>query len=197
MSDGLENNTIYLLAQGWRGWWLEGDSAAIASIRSRFRRELAGGALTVGEARVTAENIAPLLGELRVPAEFDVLSLDIDRNTYWVWAAMNDYRPRVAVIEYNATFPAGVDWKVEYRPQAMWNGTSYFGASLTALELLGRKMGYALVGCSFSGVNAFFVREELCGDLFARPFTAENHYEPPRFGLIARASHPACFNDIE
>jgi hypothetical protein len=58
-------------------------------------------------------------------------------------------------------------------------------------------MGYALVGCNFTGVNAFFVREDLCGDRFAQPFTAENHYEPTRYGLAFRSAHPPGFADSE
>src|SRR6266446_4066509 len=179
VGNGLENNTTWLLAQGWRGWWLDGDTAATSSIRSTFQKEIGGGILTIGQALVTTENIEALLGELQVPQDFDVPSLDVDRNTYWLWAAMHNYRPRIAVIEHNSSFPPGVDWKVEYRPETRWNGTSYFGASLTALEMLGRKMGYAQVGYNFIGVNAIFVREELCGAHCAEPFTAENHYEPP------------------
>jgi len=195
VGNGLENNTTFLLTQNWRGWWIEADAAAVSSIQSTFRQEIATGALSVRQAIVTAENIDALLTESGVPTEFDLLSLDVDRNTYWVWAAMARYRPRIVVIEYNAAFPPGVDWKVEYRPEAQWKGTSYFAASLKALELLGREMGYALVGCNFTGVNAFFVREDLCADHFAQPFTAENHYEPARYYLSPRLAHPPGFRD--
>ena len=123
------------------------------------------------------------------------LSLDIDRNTYWVWEALTSIRPRVVVIEYNALYPPPVDWIVEYRAERAWKGTSYFGASLCAYERLGREKRYALVGCSLNGVNAFFVREELCGDLFDAPFTAARHYEPVRYFLIRRNGFPRAMND--
>ncbi len=58
-----------------------------------------------------------------------------------------------------------------------------FGASLKAYEQLGGKLGYKLVGCDFHGNNAFFVRDDLAGEHFAAPFTAENHYEPTRMSL--------------
>ncbi len=41
------------------------------------------------------------------------------------------------------------------------------GASLKALERLGRTKGYCLVGCNYTGVTAFFVREDLAADRFA------------------------------
>lgn len=65
----------------------------------------------------------------------------------------------------------------------MWDGTINYSASLKSYELLGQELGYSLVGCDFSGANAFFVRDNILGDHFAAPFTAENHYEPDRMGL--------------
>ena len=56
-------------------------------------------------------------------------------------------------------------------------------------------MGYALVGCDIAGVNAFFVRRDLCGDRFCAPYTAENHYEPMRYYLHARVGHPRALHD--
>ncbi len=188
VGDGLENNTTFLLAQGWHGWWLEANQRAVQKIKRTFHSEIAAGALKVLCDAVSSENASALLTKLGVPKEFDVLSLDIDRNTYWVWRALRDYKPRIVVTEYNAIFPPDVDWKVEYNPAKRWNGSSYFGASLKAYEILGAELGYALVGCDFTGLNAFFVRRDLCGDKFAAPFTAENHYEPARymFGLAMR-----------
>ena len=73
-----------------------------------------------------------------------------------------------------------------------WNGSNYFGASLEALVKLGQEKGYRLVGCSFSGANAFFVRNEFAGDHFLDPATAEEHYEPPRyfFGRLTAGHRP-------
>jgi hypothetical protein len=93
------------------------------------------------------------------------------------------------VIEYNASWPPHIRKTVAQAPRG-WDGTNYYGASLGALEALGREKGYCLVGCSLSGVNAFFVREDLVGDGFCPPFTAENHYEPPRYYMNSPIGHP-------
>jgi hypothetical protein len=84
-------------------------------------------------------------------------------------------------------------WIHPYEPDQVWDGTQDQGASLKAYDLLGRKFGYSLVGCDLMGVNAFFVRDDLVGDRFAAPFTAENHYEPPRYYLWHRLGHPTKF----
>ena len=114
----------------------------------------------------------------------DLLSIDVDRNTYYIWRALRERRPRVVVVEYNATFPPSDEWVVAYDPAKGWNSSSYFGASLKSYELLGRELGYTLVGCGLAGTNAFFVRSDLVTDRFEPPFTAEHHYEPPQ--VLAR-----------
>lgn len=119
-----------------------------------------------------------------MPKSFDLLSIDIDRNDYYVWIAIRSFSPHVVAIEYNATSPPGVDWAVDYVPDTQWDGTSHYGASLSALERLGREKGYVLVGCNLLGSTAFFVRQELVGTKFAGPFTTENHYQPPRYYLV-------------
>ena len=189
--DGSENNTVLLLMSGWSGLWIEGAEWHARSAAKSFDGQIREKRLTVKHAFVTAENIEGLLRSAHVPKSFDLLSIDIDRNDYWVWKAIQAYSPRVVVIEYNAIFPPGMLWVVNYDPSAWWDGTSHFGASLTALEALGREKGYALVGCNLLGSNAFFVRRDIAGDRFAAPFTAANHYQPPRYQMLwYKAGHP-------
>jgi hypothetical protein len=195
VGNGLENNTTFLLTQNWRGAWIEGNSKAIGEIQSHFRKPLQSGQLKLLNSFITAENIETLFQQLDIPKEFDLLSLDIDRNTYHVWKALSRHQPRVIAVEYNATFPADVNWVAEYNSERLWNNSMYFGASLKAFEQLAAGFGYALVGCDLSGTNAFFVRNTERLDLFAEPFIAENHYEPPRYWSGRREGHARCFDD--
>ena len=55
--------------------------------------------------RITAENIQDLFQKYHVPKKFDLLSIDIDYNDYWVWKSIVDYFPRVVIIEYNSSIP--------------------------------------------------------------------------------------------
>jgi len=194
IGDGSENNTASLLSAGWSGWWIDGDMDCIRSIESHLRQmpETAR-RLKVRQAFVSPENISGLLSEMGVPANIDLLSLDIDLNTYHLWEALGHLRPRVAVIEYNAAFPPDLAWVHPYVEGGIWDYTQEFGASLKAYELLGRKFGYSLVGCDITGINAFFVRDDLVGNYFEGPYTAENHYEPPRYSLTLRHGHRSVF----
>lgn len=201
---GVECNTALLLMAGWSGLWLDGSDKYVEAAKGHQAVAVGQGRLTVQKAFVTAANIDELLGPwaggtAEKPASVDLLSIDIDGNDYWIWAAINAVRPRVVIIEYNAAYPPPVPFVAEYKADRVWDGGNYHSASLTSLEALGRAKGYALVGCNLSGANAFFVREdELAGpdgkSRFAAPYTAANHYEPPRYDLSGLPSgHPPRF----
>jgi hypothetical protein len=192
VGNGLENNTMALLLAGWSGLWIEASPASARAIREGFAPAIAAGRLTLVESFVTAENIEGLLRGAGVPADLDLLSIDIDGNDYWVWKALGAFRPRAVVIEYNASLGPTARLARPYDPAFVWDGTSAFGASLAALAALGEAKGYALVGCDAAGVNAFFVRQDLVGDRFVAPFTAARHYQPPRYGPTG-AGHPPRF----
>jgi hypothetical protein len=182
---GIECNTVKLLIEGWKGLWIDGSAAHVAQIRNSLTDFLADGRLRVVESFVTAENINSLIEQGGFNGEIDLLSVDIDMNDYWVWKAIEIVKPRVVVIEYNGALRPPMSVVVPYDATRIWNGSNYFGASLEALTRLGREKGYRLVGCSFSGANAFFVHEAHAGDLFLDPATAEELYEPPRYFFLA------------
>lgn len=157
---GTEGVCVFLAdVLGWRGTFLEAEPVLHTLLARKYalRPEV-----RTHRATVTPQNVEALFAELDVPAEPDVLAIDIDGADYWVWRALSAYRPRVVVVEYNAglggeracTVPEDVTG---------WAGTDYFGASLPALERLGAAKGYVLVHTELAGVNAFFVREDLAG----------------------------------
>ena len=192
VGDGIQNNTAFLLSLGWKGYWIDADDSFLRVVEENsFPKEVLSPLVSF----VDRENITALFDTLSVPKSFDLLSLDIDQNTYHAWEALKAYKPRVVVVEYNAMIPASIDWKVQYGANRVWDGTQNFGASLKAMENLGRKLGYSLVGCDFNGVNAFFVREDLALGKFAEPFTAENHFESPRYEYVHQRGHAPAMMD--
>jgi hypothetical protein len=194
VGNGSENNSTALLAAGWSGWWIEGNEKSCQSISKRLTEMPALAArLKLRQVYVQPDNIAQLLADLGVPTEVDLFSLDIDLNTYHIWAALDQFRPRVVVVEYNAGMPPNLAWIHPFERDGVWDGSQDQGASLKAYELLGKKRGYSLVGCDITGINAFFVRDDLVAGHFAEPFAAENHYEPARHFLTYRFGHPSKF----
>jgi len=183
--DGVENNSLFLLVQGWRGLWLEGSARRVAAAKKALAEPIREGRLKVVQHFVTAANIDTAIQRNTPSKDIDLLSIDLDGNDYYVLDAIRSVHPRVIVAEYNAKYPSDVAWVMEYNEAHRWDGTDYFGASLKALAMLLARRGYALVGCNLLGCNAFFVRQDLALDPpFCSPFTAENHYEPPRYYLL-------------
>jgi len=190
-----EQNTGYLLLQGWKAFWLEGSTESCNAIRESAKEYIGSGRLVLGNEFITRENIAPLFNKYSIPHEVDLLSIDLDRNTSHVWPALKEWEPRVVVIEYNASFSPNDSWEIPYAANRVWNRTAYCNASLLRLEEIGKELGYCLVGCDLTGTNAFFVREDLAGDKFCKPYTAANHYELPRYLLSGLGGHPPALSD--
>ena len=153
--DGVHlSNTAHLrLDHGWRGLLLEGSDRADGEL---VKREY-----------VHAGNIEALFRKYDVPREFDLLSIDIDGNDYWVWKAIESYAPRVVVLEYNVFFLGEMAKTIAYDETHVWDKEGfhlYHGASLAAYEKLGRRKGYALVHTEPYCPNAIFLRRDLLPD---------------------------------
>jgi hypothetical protein len=192
---GQENCTRFPLECGWTGIWWEGSPKRAEAIRHGYASELVAGRLKLIDSFATPENAVEALNDAGCSEAFDLLSIDVDMHTSHIWKAVCGpwgFRPRVCVIEYNANVPPSIAWEVAYDAEARWRGDNLFGASLLALEKLGRELGYALVGCELTGINAYFVNEtEVHEKVFDFPYTAEHHYEPPRLQwLTCSRGHP-------
>jgi len=214
VENGLECNTRYLLEKkGWKGlmmdyseekqinlkYFLErawykrklGFSEKIRKVKGSLKKitEYPKSAiqLEIKNEKVTAENIQGLFQKYNVPKNFDLLSIDIDYNDYWVWKSIVDYHPRVVVIEYNSSLLPTESRVVPYDPDARWDGTNYFGSSLLALYNLGLKKGYTLVGCDSKGINTFFVKNELVKGMKIK--NLQDLYRPPKYGKIVNGRH--------
>jgi hypothetical protein len=197
-ANGIDSsNTLYLLYRGFAGLWIECSESHVRFIQECFQRVLATGQLQVVQSFVTAENINELLLQAVEHSDVALMSIDVDGNDFWIWKAIESITPAVVVIEYNAKFPPPLALVQEYRPDFAWTGTDYFGASLEALARLGRQKGYQLVCCNITGVNAFFVREDLLGEQFPYCLSALDLYHPFRmdliFGYFAHTGHIADF----
>jgi len=198
VENGLENNTLKLLLEGWSGLWIEGSESFVSQINAKFQDVVSNGRLRVKAAFITRENINSLIGE-HYAGEIDLLSIDIDGNDIHIFDAIDVIRPRVIIIEYSGKFPPPMNVAQLYNPEHRWKGTDYGGSSLVAINNVAGRKGYSLVGCGIVGVNAFFVRNDLLGDRFQAPFTAENHYQPARYFLWQTyvSGHPPDWGPYE
>ncbi len=143
---------------GWAGLFIEADAPMYQRLDAKYA---ANPRVTTTQATVTVDRVEELFRARGVPAEPDVLTIDIDGNDYWVWRAIDNYRPRLVIIEYNGNLPPESRWVRALDEARGWDRSGWFSASLRALEELSRRKGYTLVHTDLSGVNAFFVRDDL------------------------------------
>lgn len=146
-----ESNTLSLIQdEEWDGVWI--DLKPLEVPDDNLKR------FPINRHWVRRSNINPLLAHYDVPWDFDLFSLDIDGNDYWVWKEML-YQPRIVVIEYNPHLLIDESKTITYWDSFNWRGDRYYGASLKALNKLAVEKGYTLVGAYCH--NAFFIRNDI------------------------------------
>jgi len=178
--DGKQNCTILLLRQGWRGLWVECDASNLDSIRSAWPEDIAKGRLKLVGDFITRENLNSVIASGDFDDGIDLLVMDIDGNDYHMLNVMTA-RPRVICVEYYGREAPPSRWVMPYEVEPAMTWARPTGASLQSYEELLTAKGYSLVGTNIAGMNAFFVRSDLVEGKFEAPFTAYNHFNPPRY----------------
>jgi len=166
VENGTECNTTNLLKNfNWKGIQIEGSKKLYNDAKIQLKKilEKKKNNLKLLNIFVTKKNINQILKK-NCGKEIDLLSVDVDGNDFWIWKAINCVKPRLVIIEYNSFFGSNISATIKYNSKFIWNhrnNKSYYGASLKALEKLGKQKKYILVGVDKNGVNAFFVRNDL------------------------------------
>ena len=144
VENGIECNTTNLLKNfNWSGAQIEGNKKLYNNAKIQLKKVLGKKIknLKLLNIFVTKKNINQILKKYS-GKEIDLLSIDIDGNDFWIWKAINCVKPRLVVIEYNSFFGPTLSCTIPYNHKFIWNyekKRSYYGASLKALEKLGRK----------------------------------------------------------
>lgn len=184
--NGIECNCANLLINhGWTGLLVDGNPANVEEGRrfyARSRDTFSWPPLFL-HSWVTAENVNALIARSGLCGDIDLLSLDMDGMDYWVWRAITCVRPRVVMLEYEATWGPQRSLTRPYRSDFATDGLPYAGASLAAFIKLGRAKGYRLVGCNRYCFNAVFLREDVGPDLFPE-VPASSCFDHPRFQVL-------------
>jgi hypothetical protein len=159
------NSSALLCGFGWSGVLFDRDPQQVKSARSFFEERGVSNRVELLEVEVQPDTIDALLTERSEP---DVLSIDVDGYDFWIWKHLTVFRPRVVVIEVNASFGPSTSCTVPWSAGSSHHDAYrhhvrgwHHGASLVAMEALGRSKGYRLVAVESTGTNAFFLREDL------------------------------------
>jgi hypothetical protein len=175
-----ESNCRFLMMNdNWHGFVMDGSAKRVAAIRKL--PDIWKFDLTAKAAFVTRENVNELLASSGFDADVGLLSIDVDGNDYWILDAIAPVNPRILVVEYNALFgptrSITVPYDAKFAKQKAHHSGLYFGASLSALAAVAARKGYSLVATESSGVNAFFVRNDLLGGGLVARTVAEAYHD--------------------
>ena len=155
----LSNTYNLLLNHGWKGVHIEANAERYKQLLAT-KAELSGRLHTLcAMVGFKGENaLDKLLSTTPLPRDFDLLSIDIDSVDAQVWESLQEYRPKIVVIESNATLPPGV--MQPHQPP------DHIGTSFSSLVKLGNEKSYQLV-CHTG--NCIFVAKELVGKVGLDP----------------------------
>jgi hypothetical protein len=158
---GNQANTLNLLSnKKWSGVLIDCNPKEYVTGLSRYcdRKDV-----TIKLEAVTPDNINLLFKETNVPEVIDVLSIDIDGMDLHVFKALEGYKIRLLVIEYNASLGPDASITVPYIKDfnRMNFHPEYHGASLKALTKIAESKGLKLVGVDSSGINAFYIQQDM------------------------------------
>ena len=164
VEDFFESNCRFLLMNSnWKGFVIDGSTQNINRLKNSslyWKYDL-----QAIDAFVNVENINNLLKMSAFDSDLGILSVDIDGNDYHILSAINSFKPRIIISEFNPVFGSDMHITVPYDEN--FNRTEkhfsnlYFGASIMALDHLLNSRGYKLIGTGMLGGNAYFVRDDL------------------------------------
>ncbi len=147
------NTWTLLMNDGWSGVFIEADRTYFEKLVEVYKDVPRAHCFNEFVSYEGEHSLDSIFARSTIPADFDLLSIDIDGSDYHVWESLRNYRPRVVVIEINPTIPSDVEF---VQPRDM---TVFQGSSLLSLIQLGKEKGYELV--ETNETNAFFVLREL------------------------------------
>jgi len=195
---GLENNTHWLLLNGWKGIWVDGAENNVKYITQKLNGYIFPDHLWIDHQFITLKNVDDLFKKyvqfLKVKQP-DFVSIDIDGNDFYIIERLLEtgLKPKAFCIEYNSKFPPPSLIKIAYNEDHIWAYDDYQSASLQCWVNLMKSHGYTLICCNTSGLNGFFVE-----DFYLQKFTEysiEDLFQPARFHFSEEISgHVSTLN---
>ena len=178
--DGIHlSNTWHLWHdQGWTALLIEGEPSRYTSLRDSLAAYPTVTALHAFIGLEGSSKLDHILNRAQWPGpQFDLLSIDIDGDDYSVWDSLEEFRPRVVVIEYNPSIPPEADM--------VQAPGEYFGASASALVRLGHRKRYRL--SALTATNCIFVADEDFARLAIPEVSLAREFDRSRLSYIINA----------
>ncbi len=192
----IESNTRFLMMNNnWSGFVMDSSEEAMNNLTNRswyWKYDLTNKA-----AFIDKDNINLLLADTGF-SNIGILSIDIDGNDYYILNEidLSILNPSIIITEYNSVFGSERAITVPYRKDFERTKAHYsnlfFGASLSAFNYVATAKGYALVGCTLAGNNAFFVRKDLLNEN-VKELSVSSAFKDSKFRESRNEDHELSF----
>lgn len=192
----IESNTRFLMMNNnWSGFVMDSSEEAMNNLTNRswyWKYDLTNKA-----AFIDKNNINLLLADTGF-SNIGILSIDIDGNDYYILNEidLSILNPSIIITEYNSVFGSERAITVPYRKDFERTKAHYsnlfFGASLSAFNYVATAKGYALVGCTLAGNNAFFVRKDLLNEN-VKELSVSSAFKDSKFRESRNEDHELSF----
>lgn len=158
------SNTRYFMDNGYTATLVDGDNRGNPEVHQEM---------------ITKENVNYILQYLSTPATFDLLSIDLDGNDYYILdEILKMYNPSVIIAEFNPIFTPDQSYAIEYNPTHYWQENDYYGFSFAAGLKLAEKHDYT---CIFQNVslNMYFVCNKVLAESLGVDMEDLKNHVPP------------------
>jgi hypothetical protein len=148
-NDGiLISNTYNLIKnKNYSSVLIEGDSRVFKNLVHNFKDNEKAVLINTLVGYESDNNLNVILSKTPIPKNFDLISIDVDGDDYYIWDATTEYNPKIVIIEYNCTMPTGLNL---VQPKK-----AFFGSSISAFVELASKKDYFLIATTTT--NLIFV----------------------------------------
>ena len=153
------SNTFALVERGWNAVYIEGDKIKFQDLlntNSLYPNITSIESMVEGDP-TSINSLDNLLKKTKIPANFELLSIDIDSFDLDIWEGLNQYQPNVIIIEINSGIPPGILHRHTGKRQ---------GNSFSSTLEVAKDKGYTLV-CHTG--NMIFVQDELAKNFKIHP----------------------------
>lgn len=167
--DGVHlSNTYYFIKEkGFRGVLIEGETDRYEILKKNMTPY---GAICVNRFVDYQGNntLDGILAETPIPTDFDLLSIDIDSVDYQVWQSLQNYHPKVVIIEINIRDKPTVDRVNKPGAPYVWGES---GSSIRSITEMASLKGYSLL--ANISCNAVYVKNEYLHLFLDKPVSPE------------------------
>ena len=126
--------------KGWSALLIEGEAERVDALKKSLAQFPKVQSYCAFVGLEGANKLDEILKRNNAPQEFDVLSIDVDGDDYHIFKSIEEFRPRVVLVEYNPTIPSHLELVAA--------PGNYFGASALSILKLAKTKGYSLAACT-------------------------------------------------